>query len=87
MQGLIFSVKRYSINDGPGIRVTFFMKGCPLSCWWCHNPEGISPGLENAVNSRRVGEKEFLENEAVGRYYSVDDILEILKKDRVFLQQ
>jgi pyruvate formate lyase activating enzyme len=87
MQGLIFSVKRYSINDGPGIRVTFFMKGCPLSCWWCHNPEGISPGLEKAVNSRRVGEKEFLENEAVGRFYSVDDILEILEKDRIFLQQ
>ncbi|HAX94567.1 MAG TPA: glycyl-radical enzyme activating protein, partial [Bacteroidales bacterium] len=36
MKGLIFSVKRYSVHDGPGIRVTFFMKGCPLSCWWCH---------------------------------------------------
>jgi pyruvate formate lyase activating enzyme len=87
MQGLIFSVKRYSIHDGPGIRVTFFMKGCPLSCWWCHNPEGISPGIETTVNLRRVGEKEFPENEAVGKYYSVDDILGILEKDRIFLQQ
>ena len=41
--GFIFDVKRYSIHDGPGIRTTFFFKGCPLSCWWCHNPEGISP--------------------------------------------
>ncbi|MFA7620800.1 MAG: glycyl-radical enzyme activating protein [Aminobacteriaceae bacterium] len=41
--GCIFDVKRYSIHDGPGIRTTFFFKGCPLSCWWCHNPEGISP--------------------------------------------
>lgn len=40
---LTFDIKRYAINDGPGIRVTLFMKGCPLSCVWCHNPEGISP--------------------------------------------
>ena len=41
-QPLIFDIKRYSINDGPGIRVTIFFKGCPLSCIWCHNPESIS---------------------------------------------
>ncbi len=87
MQGLIFSVKRYSIHDGPGIRVTFFMKGCPLSCWWCHNPEGISPDREVAVQTRRVGEKEFSDNEDVGKYYSVNDIIEILEKEKIFLQQ
>lgn len=38
---LVFDIKRYAINDGPGIRITIFMKGCPLSCLWCHNPEGI----------------------------------------------
>ena len=38
----IFDIKRYSINDGPGIRITFFLKGCPLRCVWCHNPEGVS---------------------------------------------
>jgi len=36
---LIFDIKRYAINDGPGIRTTIFMKGCPLRCVWCHNPE------------------------------------------------
>jgi len=87
MQGLIFSVKRYSIHDGPGIRVTFFMKGCPLSCWWCHNPEGISPDREMTVQTRRVGEMEFSGNEEVGKNYSVSDILEILEKDRIFFQQ
>jgi pyruvate formate lyase activating enzyme len=87
MQGLIFSVKRYSIHDGPGIRVTFFMKGCPLSCLWCHNPEGISPERETVVQTRRMGEKEFSDNEEVGKYYSVNDIIEILEKDRIFLQQ
>ncbi|MDM8158585.1 glycyl-radical enzyme activating protein [Labilibaculum sp. K2S] len=40
-KGLIFDIKRYAINDGPGIRVTIFFKGCPLSCAWCHNPESI----------------------------------------------
>lgn len=39
---LIFDIKRFAINDGPGIRTTLFMKGCPLRCVWCHNPEGIS---------------------------------------------
>ena len=37
---LIFDIKRFAINDGPGIRTTLFMKGCPLRCVWCHNPEG-----------------------------------------------
>jgi len=37
--GIIFDIKRFAIHDGPGIRTTLFLKGCPLSCWWCHNPE------------------------------------------------
>jgi pyruvate formate lyase activating enzyme len=41
-EGLIFDVKKYSVNDGPGIRTTVFFKGCPLRCPWCHNPEGQS---------------------------------------------
>ena len=43
--GLIFKIKRFSVHDGPGIRTTVFMKGCPLNCVWCHSPEGISPGI------------------------------------------
>jgi len=40
--GIIFDIKKYAIHDGPGIRTTVFLKGCPLSCRWCHNPEGLS---------------------------------------------
>jgi len=43
MTGRIFDIQRFSIHDGPGIRTTVFLKGCPLACLWCQNPEGISP--------------------------------------------
>jgi pyruvate formate lyase activating enzyme len=39
--GTVFNIQRFSIHDGPGIRTTVFLKGCPLNCWWCHNPEGL----------------------------------------------
>ena len=38
--GTIFDIQRFSLHDGPGIRTTVFLKGCPLDCLWCHNPEG-----------------------------------------------
>lgn len=39
MDGTIFNIQRFAIHDGPGIRTTVFLKGCPLKCFWCHNPE------------------------------------------------
>lgn len=42
MKGTIFDIKEFSIHDGPGARITVFLKGCPLRCRWCHNPEGLS---------------------------------------------
>lgn len=51
--GIIFDVKKFSIHDGPGIRTTVFFKGCPLSCWWCHNPEGQSLGREMMFRENR----------------------------------
>ncbi len=44
--GLILNVMRFALHDGPGIRTTVFLKGCPLRCWWCHNPESQSPQAE-----------------------------------------
>ena len=51
--GLVFNLQRYSIHDGPGIRTTVFLKGCPLCCAWCHNPEGMSPRPEIVVVESR----------------------------------
>ncbi len=51
--GLVFDIKKYSIHDGPGIRTTVFFKGCPLSCWWCHNPESQSSRHEVMLHDNR----------------------------------
>ena len=51
--GLIFSIKRFEINDCVGVRTTVFLKGCPLECLWCHNPEGLSKKQEIGVFSQK----------------------------------
>jgi pyruvate formate lyase activating enzyme len=60
---LVFDTKRYAINDGPGVRVTIFLKGCPLNCKWCHNPESISPRME----------KMFSASKCIGALSCIDD--------------
>jgi pyruvate formate lyase activating enzyme len=61
--GLIFDIKKYAINDGPGIRMTIFFKGCNLSCKWCHNPESMSPKVQKMYNaSKCIGASKCLEN-------------------------
>lgn len=68
MQGTIFSIEEFSVYDGPGIRSTVFLKGCPLRCTWCHNPEGQnefpeivkSPnGCLNCGNCEKAAEKRY----------------------------
>lgn len=46
MKGLVFDVQRFCLHDGPGIRTTAFLKGCPLRCRWCHNPEGMEARIQ-----------------------------------------
>ena len=51
--GNIFDVKRYALHDGPGIRTTVFLKGCPLCCQWCHNPEGVKTQFQILYKRKR----------------------------------
>ena len=59
MNAIVIGVKRYEIHDGDGVRSTVFLKGCPLRCRWCHNPESFSPSPEigfYATKCTRCGE-------------------------------
>lgn len=46
MEGTIFDIKEFTVHDGPGPRITVFLKGCPLRCRWCHNPEGLTQAVQ-----------------------------------------
>jgi pyruvate formate lyase activating enzyme len=59
--GLLFDIKEFAVHDGPGIRTTVFLKGCPLACMWCHNPEGQSrlPQIMRSPAGERLAGEEY----------------------------
>ena len=75
LKGTIYNIQRFSIHDGPGIRTTVFMKGCPLTCWWCHNPESRSPEITR-MNGKTIGKR-----------YDTEELMGILLKDTVFYDE
>ena len=94
MKAKIFEIKRFAIHDGDGIRTTVFLKGCPLRCVWCHNPEGISPDTQEAFFAHKCidcGEckREGFTAEnclgearvAYGKEYTVSELMPILLED------
>lgn len=80
--GIIFDLKKFALHDGPGIRTTVFLKGCPLSCWWCHNPEGQRPEPETMGAPRRPGEE--TGGETAGRRITVAELVAEVEKDLIF---
>lgn len=89
-QGIVFDVKKYSIHDGPGIRTTVFLKGCPLKCWWCHNPESqnLEPDIVEKTGRRREFNTHYSDNrEAIGKQVTVNEIIREIEKDTIFYDE
>jgi pyruvate formate lyase activating enzyme len=78
MTGVVFDVRELTVHDGPGLRTTVFLKGCPLRCAWCHNPEGLSPGPQ--VMRSATGER------LVGRSYTSAELASLLNRQAPLLR-
>jgi pyruvate formate lyase activating enzyme len=85
--GIVFNIQRFSVQDGPGIRTTVFLKGCPLSCCWCHNPEGIDPKPQGMVRKETLRGRVFEEKEEVGKEMEVEEVLSFLHRERVVMEE
>ena len=94
---IIFDIKRYAINDGPGIRTTIFFKGCPLRCVWCHNPESWSEKPQILFNKNKcihcpkcVGQNAdecpTTAREICGRDWTLDALMKEIEKERDIMQ-
>jgi pyruvate formate lyase activating enzyme len=84
-KGIIFDIKRYAINDGPGIRTTVFFKGCPLNCQWCHNPEGIKSNIETNKTIKKYIKNS--QNETIGYKINKEKLIKIILKDQIFYNE
>ena len=78
-KGRIFNIQRFSIHDGPGVRTIVFLKGCPLRCRWCCNPESQEWHFETMVQGGV--------SKTVGRDVTVEEILEEINRDRVYYRR
>lgn len=76
--GIVFDIKEFTIHDGPGVRTTVFMKGCPLKCAWCHNPEGQSmqPQIMRGLWSERLA----------GQTYTAEELAALLRRQVAILR-
>ena len=79
VKGRIFNIQRFSIHDGPGVRTIVFLKGCPLRCKWCCNPES----QEWEIQKMKVGDK----IKTVGRDVTVAEVMEQVEKDRIYYRR
>ena len=78
-RGRIFDIQRFSVHDGPGVRTIVFLKGCPLRCRWCCNPESQSYEIEQMLQNGAV--------KTVGRDVTVDEVLKTVLKDRIYYRR
>jgi len=87
MKSVIFDIKHYALHDGPGIRQTIFFKGCPLKCWWCHNPESQNPDIESYIKNNVIDNVSIENKIIIGKYYTVNDVIKEIEKDIIFFDE
>lgn len=87
MDGIVFDIKRYAVHDGPGIRTTVFLKGCPLRCLWCHNPESFSPKVEEFELPEQMGDVTVMRKKRIGETYQVHELIKEIEKDLLFFDE
>ncbi|MBN2165718.1 MAG: glycyl-radical enzyme activating protein [Marinilabiliaceae bacterium] len=87
MDGIIFNIQRFAIHDGPGVRTTVFLKGCPLSCHWCHNPESISPEIQFVQKHYPLNGKLICKDEPIGYKIKSNDLIDELMKDLLLMDE
>ncbi len=87
MKGLVFDIRSFSVHDGPGIRTTFFLKGCPLRCSWCHNPESQRCLTETVRKVRKLGAESFETTETLGTEIDSSAVLSRFKADKPFFEE
>ena len=75
--GIVFDIKEFTVHDGPGVRTTVFLKGCPLACMWCHNPESqsIQPQIIRSPNGERLAGREYTSVELAALLNQQADLL------------
>ena len=86
MEGIVFDLRRYSVYDGPGIRTTVFLKGCPLNCTWCHNPESrkLQPESYRKIIKKNLGYSYTETIEHFGSVVTTEEIMTEIEKDILF---
>jgi len=87
MEATIFDIKKFAVHDGPGIRTTIFFKACSLDCWWCHNPESITPEIETYQSEQKLGDQIFTQTKNIGKKISPAGLWNEVKNDRIFWEQ